>query len=354
MQGMEAIIAWALTPSVSNAVHPHISMLEQQAVTSALEKIRLGVTELDLDNAGISDAGMTVIAQALRHSRLRTLSLSRNALGDAGALRLAEALPHCGEHLTHLKLHNNMIGEVGASGIARALSSSKIRWFWLSENITLKDATMDEPYSRIKNVFGNDIELYFQHVDSKSISGSIGEVQPSAVDSKLVTTADRDFGTEAAFFQENGFALVKGSLTQKLLSHLGTVRRAMEEGGEAGFRNPWKNWTKEFDIAADQLRKYPEIHSLLYSPTLKSAAAALLNANPKRICVVVDKIFAKESGDEETHWHTDSGATEVKDSVEALTAWIPFQDTSARNGLLRFGVGSHMKSGLSGEKTFSL
>ena len=111
MQGMEAIIAWALTPSMSNAVHPHISMLEQQAVTSALEKIRLGVTELDLDNAGISDAGMTVIAQALRHSRLRTLSLSRNALGDAGALRLAEALPHCGEHLTHLKLHNNMIGD---------------------------------------------------------------------------------------------------------------------------------------------------------------------------------------------------------------------------------------------------
>ena len=32
-----------------------------------------------------------------------------------------------------------------------------------------------------------------------------------------------------------------------------------------------------------------------------------------------------------------------------------FSDTSARNGLLRFGVGSHMKShGLSGEEHFLL
>ena len=48
----------------------------------------------------------------------------------------------------------------------------------------------------------------------------------------------------------------------------------------------------------------------------------------------------KRSGDEETHFALDSGATEVKDSVEALTAWIPFQDTSARNGLLRWCGGT--------------
>ena len=58
-------------------------------------------------------------------------------------------------------------------------------------------------------------------------------MQPSAVDSKLVTTADRDFGTEAAFFQKT-VLLVKRILDpETLLSHLGTVRRAMEEGGEA-------------------------------------------------------------------------------------------------------------------------
>ena len=52
-------------------------------------------------------------------------------------------------------------------------------------------------------------------------------------DSKLVTTADRDFGTEAAFFQENGFALVKRILDPE------THYLTLEPCGE-----PWKRVEK--------------------------------------------------------------------------------------------------------------
>ena len=48
--------------------------------------------------------------------------MARNAIGDAGAFRLAEALPRCGKQLTHLGLLNNLIGDAGALEIARASS----------------------------------------------------------------------------------------------------------------------------------------------------------------------------------------------------------------------------------------
>jgi hypothetical protein len=163
----------------------------------------------------------------------------------------------------------------------------------------------------------------------------------------------RDFTRESALFQEKGFTRVKGLFNpDDLQSHLEAVRRVMDEGGVVGFKNPWINGSKEFKIAAAQLRTHPDAATLMNSAALKAAAVALLNVNPKRVCVLVDKIFEKESGDAGTHWHTDAGATEVKNGVEALTAWIPFQDTSPRNGLLRFGVGTHTTShGMSGENS---
>ena len=165
----------------------------------------------------------------------------------------------------------------------------------------------------------------------------------------------RDFAEEAAIFQEKGFALVTGLFNETFLfSHLATVRKGMSKGGKIGFRNPWKNGSKEFKIAAAELSAYPEIAPLLKSKILKHAAAALLGVSPQRLCLVVDKIFEKQSGDDGTHWHTDAGATEVKSSVEALTAWIPFQNMTRNNGLLRFGVGSHIDTHISSKRDRTL
>ena len=63
IRDMEERLAWALISSIANAAQPEMSAQEQQVVNHALDQMRHGVTELDLHNEFISDAGMTRIAE---------------------------------------------------------------------------------------------------------------------------------------------------------------------------------------------------------------------------------------------------------------------------------------------------
>merc|ERR1711920_1048304 len=67
-------------------------------------------------------------------SGLRELVLSANRIGDAGAARLAEALPKC-DALERLLIDRNLIGRVGAEALARRLPRSSIRELVLGSHL---------------------------------------------------------------------------------------------------------------------------------------------------------------------------------------------------------------------------
>ena len=85
----------------------------------------LNLTNLDLPNNGISDAGATCIAEAIKVNKTLTdLDLSGNRISDAGATCIAEAIK-VNKTLTDLDLSCNRISDAGATCIAEAIKVNK-------------------------------------------------------------------------------------------------------------------------------------------------------------------------------------------------------------------------------------
>ena len=97
-----------------------------------------------LRNKKISDAGATVIAQALHHnSTLTVLDLSNNSVSDAGATAVAQALHH-NSILWKLDLSNNSVSDAGATALAQALHhNSRLSGLNLSGNAICEESTRE-------------------------------------------------------------------------------------------------------------------------------------------------------------------------------------------------------------------
>nr|XP_058973955.1 uncharacterized protein LOC131800284 [Pocillopora verrucosa] len=85
----------------------------------------LNLTNLDLSDNGISDAGATCIAEAIKVNKtLTNLDLSFNGISAAGATCIAEAIK-VNKTLTNLDLSYNGISAAGATCIAEAIKVNK-------------------------------------------------------------------------------------------------------------------------------------------------------------------------------------------------------------------------------------
>ncbi|CAH3157722.1 unnamed protein product, partial [Pocillopora meandrina] len=85
----------------------------------------LNLTNLYLSFNGISDAGATCIAEAMKVNKtLTNVNLSYNGISAAGATCIAEAIK-VNKTLTNLHLRNNDISDAGATCIAEAIKVNK-------------------------------------------------------------------------------------------------------------------------------------------------------------------------------------------------------------------------------------
>ena len=85
----------------------------------------LNLTNLNLYRNGISDAGATCIAEAIKVNKtLTNLNLHRNRFSDASATSIAEAIK-VNKTLTNLNLSDNSIGDAGAASIAEVIKVNK-------------------------------------------------------------------------------------------------------------------------------------------------------------------------------------------------------------------------------------
>ena len=88
-------------------------------------KVNKTLTNLDLSGNDISDAGATCIAEAIKVNKtLTNLDLSHNGISDAGATCIAEAIK-VNKTLTNLDLRRNIISAAGATCIAEAIKVNK-------------------------------------------------------------------------------------------------------------------------------------------------------------------------------------------------------------------------------------
>ena len=115
------------------------------------------LTALRLDHNLIRDAGAIKLAEALPSSKLRHLSLLGNLITDAGAIKLAEAIPS--SKLTSLHLNCNKIADTGAIKLMEALSSSKMKEIMIGNN--QMTSAIKKRFRGIKNRDGEKITVLF-------------------------------------------------------------------------------------------------------------------------------------------------------------------------------------------------
>ena len=112
--------------SGSNVVLEAINECERQKSDFHLQLAKcfgtcLNLTNLNMAYNGISDAGATSIAEAIKVNKTLTcLILVGNGITDAGATSLAEAIK-VNKTLTNLNLFNNDLSDAGATSIAKAI-----------------------------------------------------------------------------------------------------------------------------------------------------------------------------------------------------------------------------------------
>jgi hypothetical protein len=95
------------------------------------------VHTLDLYGNQIGDAGASELAKVLPATRVHTLCLNWNQIGDEGAIELAKALP--GTQMHTLDLVGNKIGAQGAIQIVKALQGTQVHTLNLGDN-RIRDA----------------------------------------------------------------------------------------------------------------------------------------------------------------------------------------------------------------------
>ena len=104
-----------------------------------LASARMELTEINLSNNQISDAGLAALCCALHPGASAAdttrLSLAYNCITENGAAELARAL-HAGATLQHLSLEGNHISAEGAQAIAQAVQRSKLVGVHMSYNST--------------------------------------------------------------------------------------------------------------------------------------------------------------------------------------------------------------------------
>jgi ectoine hydroxylase-related dioxygenase (phytanoyl-CoA dioxygenase family) len=170
-------------------------------------------------------------------------------------------------------------------------------------------------------------------------------VRPAAVaDDRLPTHQDVDF------FQEHGWwlsgriipdALLDAALPGIARYHAGDRDRILPQ--EAGYFD----WTPEQGETLQQngyiSLQNEEVNALVRYPIVAASAARLLQVGTIRL--FHDRLIVKppDTPGNETAlgWHTDRAYWRTCSSIAMLTAWIPFQDTTAEMGSLMVMDGSH-------------
>ena len=88
-------------------------------------KTCLNLTDLNLYYNGMSEAGATSIAEAIKGNKILTnLDLSDNGMSEAGATSIAEVIKF-NKTLTNLNLCSNGISDAGTTSIAKAIKVNK-------------------------------------------------------------------------------------------------------------------------------------------------------------------------------------------------------------------------------------
>jgi ectoine hydroxylase-related dioxygenase (phytanoyl-CoA dioxygenase family) len=142
------------------------------------------------------------------------------------------------------------------------------------------------------------------------------------------------------FFQENGFIKLKNVLSQDALKYYGEIitQKVFELNKQSLPMTERTTYQKAFIQIGNLWRKSEVVKEFCWSERLARIATELMGISGVRMWH--DQALYKESGGGITPWHADQFYWPMS-NANAVTAWIPLQETPLNMGPLEFSAKSH-------------
>jgi hypothetical protein len=142
-------------------------------------------------------------------------------------------------------------------------------------------------------------------------------------------------------FREQGFVVIPDLLTPDDVALRGAAVDAAVRARMAGDTRELalkSRYEQSFQQCLNLWEDFEDVRPLSFHPRIASTAAALLGVPAVRIWH--DQALYKEPGGKSTAGHYDHAYWPIE-QTDAVTAWIPFQDVTPRNGGMGYVPGSH-------------
>lgn len=162
------------------------------------------VTDLELDNAGLTEAGVETLAGVLDRGicRLTKLVLRHNLCGDRGCIAIAVGLKSPDSSIATLDLTKNKIGAEGAAALGDALRTNTT----LTDLGMAKNPLEDAGCAAIADAVGANTESGLCRLDLSQCS--FGDIGATALADALETDGGKQWGTQisALFLGRNAIS----------------------------------------------------------------------------------------------------------------------------------------------------
>jgi ectoine hydroxylase-related dioxygenase (phytanoyl-CoA dioxygenase family) len=144
-----------------------------------------------------------------------------------------------------------------------------------------------------------------------------------------------------AAFERDGYVVVPGVLSDDELDHYGalvTQAVAQRTSGDTVPLEEKSRYQQSFVQCMNLWEDHPSVAPLTFHPKLGQAATELLGVDAVRLWH--DQALYKQPGGRATDAHQDHPYWPMKETA-SLTAWIPFEGSTADGGAMSFLPGSH-------------
>lgn len=145
-------------------------------------------------------------------------------------------------------------------------------------------------------------------------------------------------------FRKGGWFLSRQLLaTDEVRTVAATLEDLLSEHGRRAFGDEGEKEVR-FTFAVHELDRTVADFVSKQSGSLWQEAARL--AGTEELCVLMDRGFAKDPGDPETHWHRDDeavGIPALHGGIRTVHAWIPLKAMGKELGTLRYLIGTHRR-----------
>jgi Ran GTPase-activating protein (RanGAP) involved in mRNA processing and transport len=162
------------------------------------------ITDLELDNAGLTEAGVEKLASVLDQGvcRLTKLVLRHNLCGDRGCIAIAVGLKSPDSSIATLDLTKNKIGTEGAAALGDALRTNTT----LTDLGVAKNPLGDAGCAAIADAVGANTESGLRRLDLSQCS--FGDEGATALADALETDGGKQWGTQisALFLGRNAIS----------------------------------------------------------------------------------------------------------------------------------------------------